>query len=57
VTAWARWSAEYRNLGEAAAAHLAAALPGVFAAFDEAYDDPAAVAARGHPVGSGAGDR
>jgi hypothetical protein len=55
VTAWARWSAGHRGLDEDAAARLAEAVPEVLARFDEAYDDPDAVAARSHPVASGAG--
>jgi hypothetical protein len=39
VTAWIRWSAAYRDLGEAATAHLLRALPQAFSRFDNAYDD------------------
>jgi hypothetical protein len=46
VTAWARWSAAYRGLGEPAAARLTEHLPDMFARFDEAYEAPGAVAAR-----------
>jgi hypothetical protein len=37
VTAWTRWSAEYRELDEAATTRLTEALPGTLARFDEAY--------------------
>jgi hypothetical protein len=39
VTAWVRWSAAYRDLGEAATAHLLGALPKAFSRFDNAYAD------------------
>jgi hypothetical protein len=48
VTAWTRWSAVRRDLDEAATARLTEQLPTVFAGFDQAYDDPDAVAARGY---------
>ncbi len=48
VTAWTRWSAAYRDLGEAETARLAEQLPDVFGRFDEAYHAPAAVAVRGY---------
>lgn len=46
VTAWARWSAAYRGLDEAAAANLTTGIADPFDAFDTRYDSPAAVAAR-----------
>jgi hypothetical protein len=46
VTAWARWSAAYRGLDEAAADYLTADLPGVLAQFDDVYDDLGAVSDR-----------
>jgi hypothetical protein len=48
VTAWMRWSAEYRGLDEAATARLTESLPEVFGRFGEAYDDPDAVTARSY---------
>jgi len=48
VTAWVRWSAAHRNLDEAAGARLTEHLPDVFGRFDQAYDDPVAVTARGY---------
>jgi hypothetical protein len=39
LTAWMRWSAGYRGLGEEAAAYLAGALPGLFKSFGEDYDE------------------
>ena len=39
VTAWVRWSAAYRDLSEAATAHLLGALPKAFSRFDDAYRD------------------
>jgi hypothetical protein len=37
VTAWVRWSAEYRELDDAAAERLAERLPQILAGFDAAY--------------------
>ena len=48
VTAWTRWSAAYRGLGEAEAARLVEHLPDMFGRFDEAYHQPDAVAVRGY---------
>ena len=48
VTAWARWSAEHRDLDEAATARLAESLPEVFGRFGAAYDDPEAATARSY---------
>lgn len=48
VTAWARWTATYRGLDEAAAEHLIARLPEDFAEFDRTYDDDDIAAARGY---------
>jgi hypothetical protein len=48
VTAWARWSAEHRDLDEAATARLAESLPAVFGRFGAAYDDPEAATARSY---------
>jgi hypothetical protein len=48
VTAWTRWSAAYRGLGEAETARLTEHLPDMFSRFDEAYDQPDAVAIRGY---------
>jgi hypothetical protein len=56
VTAWIRWSAEYRGLDEAATARLAENLPEVFGRFGEAYDDPDSVTARSYLAGLAAGD-
>jgi hypothetical protein len=48
VTAWTRWSAAYRDLGEAETARLVEHLPGTFSRFDEAYAHPDAAAVRGY---------
>jgi hypothetical protein len=48
VTAWARWSAAYRGLDEAAADYLTADLPGVLAQFDDVYDDAGSVSDRAY---------
>jgi hypothetical protein len=56
VTAWARWSAGYRGLDEAAADHLAAGLPEAFVQFDELYEDPGAVADRAYVTDLVTGD-
>ncbi len=48
VTAWARWSAGYRGLDEAAVARLTEGLPEVFGQFDSAYEDQIAVASRAY---------
>jgi hypothetical protein len=51
VTAWARWSADRRDLGEAATAVLMERVPQVVSRFGLAYDDPDAVAIRGYASG------
>jgi len=51
VTAWARWSAGRRDLGEAATAVLMERVPQVVSRFGLAYDDPDAVAIRGYASG------
>jgi hypothetical protein len=56
VTAWMRWSAEYRGLDEAATTRLAESLPEVFSRFGEAYDDPDAVTARSYVADLAVGD-
>ena len=56
VTAWVRWSAERRDLGEAATAVLLERLPVVFGLFAQAYDDPDAAAVRGYASGLAASD-
>jgi hypothetical protein len=48
VTAWTRWSAAYRDLGEAETARLVEHLPDTFGRFDEAYAHPDAAAVRGY---------
>ena len=56
VTAWIGWSAEHRDLDEAATARLAESLPEVFGRFDQAYDDPDAVTARSYLTDLGVAD-
>jgi hypothetical protein len=56
VTAWVRWSADHRDLGEAGTAVLMEQVPRVLARFGEAYDDPDAVAVRGYASGLAASD-
>ena len=56
VTAWVRWSADRRELGEAGTAVLMEQLPRVLSRFGEAYDDPDAVAIRGYASGLAASD-
>jgi hypothetical protein len=51
VTAWVRWSAARRDLGEAGTAVLMEQLPRVLSRFGEAYDDPDAAAIRGYASG------
>jgi hypothetical protein len=48
VTAWARWSADYRGLGDKAADHLASELRRAFEAFDLLYDEQEAVRTRAY---------
>jgi hypothetical protein len=56
VTAWVRWSAGHRDLGEAATTVLMERLPQVLSRFGQAYDDPDAVAVRGYASGLAASD-
>ncbi len=56
VTAWVRWSADRRDLGEAATAVLVEQVPRVLSRFGQAYDDPDAVAIRGYASGLAASD-
>ena len=56
VTAWVRWSADHRDLGEAGTAALMEQVPRVLARFGQAYDDPDAVAIRGYASGLAASD-
>ena len=56
VTAWLRWSADRRDLGEAGTAVLMEQLPRVLARFGVAYDDPDAVVIRGYASGLAASD-
>lgn len=48
ATAWARWSAVYRDLDEATTEHLLSRLPEILDEFAEEYDEPLNVAARGY---------
>jgi hypothetical protein len=56
VTAWVRWSADHRDLSEAATEVLMEQVPRVLARFGQAYDDPDAVAIRGYASGLAASD-
>jgi hypothetical protein len=56
VTAWVRWSADHRDLGEAGTTVLMDQVPRVLARFGQAYDDPDAVAIRGYASGLAASD-
>ena len=56
VTAWVRWSADRRDLGEAGTAVLTEQVPKVLARFGQAYDDPDAVTIRGYASGLAASD-
>ena len=56
VTAWVRWSADHRDLGEAGTTVLMEQVPRVLARFGEAYDDPDAVAIRGYASGLASSD-
>jgi hypothetical protein len=51
VTAWLRWSAGQRNLGEPGTAVLLEQVPHVLDRFDEAYDAPDAATIRGYSDG------
>jgi hypothetical protein len=56
VTAWAQWSADRRDLGEAGTTVLIDRVPQVLSRFGQAYDDPDAVAVRGYASGLAASD-
>jgi hypothetical protein len=56
VTAWVRWSADHRDLGEAGTTVLMEQVPRVLDRFGQAYDDPDAVAIRGYASGLAASD-
>jgi hypothetical protein len=56
VTAWAQWSADRRDLGEAGTTVLMDRVPQVLSRFSLAYDDPDAVAIRGYASGLAASD-
>jgi len=51
VSAWVRWSADRRDLGEAGTAVLLEQVPRVLSRFGEAYADPDAAAIRGYASG------
>ncbi len=56
LTAWTRWAAQHQGLDEAATARLTERVPQVLSRFDNAYDDPEAVAARGYLTDLAASD-
>ena len=56
VTAWVRWSADRRDLGEAGTVVLLDQVPRLLARFGQAYDDPDAVTIRGYASGLAASD-
>lgn len=56
VTAWARWSADRRGIGEAGTAALLERLPGILSRFGPAYDAPEAATVRGYASGLAASD-
>ena len=56
VSAWVRWSAARRNLDEAGTTVLVDQLARVLGRFDEAYNDPDAVAIRGYVADLSASD-
>jgi hypothetical protein len=56
VTAWTRWSAEQRDLSEAATERLVNQLPEAFVRFDDAYDDPDSITVRGYVSDMSASD-
>jgi len=56
VTAWVRWSAGRRDLGEAATNVLMEQAPKVLSQFGQAYEDPDAVTIRGYASGLAASD-
>jgi hypothetical protein len=51
VSAWARWSAAYRGLGEAAADRITVEIPKALAMFDDLYARPGAVTRRAYLAG------
>jgi hypothetical protein len=56
VTAWLRWSAGQRELGEAGTAVLMEPVPHILSRFGQAYDDGDAVTIRGYASGLAASD-
>jgi hypothetical protein len=56
VTAWVRWSADRRDLGDAETSVLQEQVPKVLSRFGQAYDDPDAAAIRGYASGLAASD-
>jgi hypothetical protein len=56
VTAWVRWSADRRDLGDAETSVLEEQVPKVLSRFGQAYDDPDAAAIRGYASGLAASD-
>ncbi len=56
VTAWVRWSADHRDLGDAETEVLMEQVPKVLDRFEAAYDDPDAVTVRGYTSGLAASD-
>jgi hypothetical protein len=56
LTAWARWSAAYRSMDEAAAEHMIRELPEAFEDFDDSYNDPENVAVRAYVADVAASD-
>jgi hypothetical protein len=56
VTAWTRWSAARRGLGDEATAALTEHLPEVFGRFDEGYDSPEAALIRSYIADLAASD-
>jgi len=56
VTAWLRWSASQRKLGEAGTASLMEHVPQILSRFGQAYDNPNAAETRGYASGLAASD-
>jgi len=56
LTAWLRWSARQRDLGEAGTTVLMQQVPHVLSRFAEAYDNPAAATIRGYASGLATSD-
>jgi hypothetical protein len=56
VTAWLRWSASQRELGEAGTAILTEHIPQILSRFGQAYDNPDAAQTRGYASGLAASD-